>query len=440
MSFIPLSKKISDRTATVAVLGLGYVGLPLLRAFWNARHPVIGFDVDTKKIDQIHAGKNYLKHLGADFIVPMIQGCSSRLKLTDNPQDLVDADVLIFCVPTPLGYHQEPDMSFIRATSESVVGILRPGQLVTLESTTYPGTTREVVLPILEKSGLRCGKDFFLAYSPEREDPGRKNHDTQSIPKLVGGLDDQGGQLATEVYSHAIKNVIQVESAEIAESAKLLENIYRSVNIALANEMKLILDPMGIDIWKVIEAAATKPFGFQAFWPGPGLGGHCIPIDPFYLSWKAKEHGYHTRFIELAGQINTAMPQFVVRKTQDALNRLNKSIQGSKILIVGLTYKPDIDDVRETPSVHLIEGFQDLGAKVEFHDQYCPEIPFMRKHQKLVGMKSIPIEKACNFDAVVIATNHSNVDYENLAKTADLIIDTRGAMRGIQTKNTVIQA
>lgn len=431
---------IESREARVAILGLGYVGLPLLRAFWNGGHPVLGFDVDPVKIEKLQRGENYLKHLGDDLVQPMLEVDDGRFEVSSDKQLLAHADVLILCVPTPLGEHREPDMSYIETTCQTVASILRPGQLVSLESTTYPGTTREVMLPILEESGLKCGEDFFLAYSPEREDPGRKDHNTQTIPKLVGGLDVQTGRLATELYQHAVAEAIMVESAEIAESAKLLENIYRSVNIALVNEMKLILDSMGIDVWKVIEAAATKPFGFQAFWPGPGLGGHCIPIDPFYLTWKAREHGYNTRFIELAGEINTNMPAFVVRKTQDALNDQGKAVKGSRILVLGLAYKPDVDDVRETPSAHLIESFQKLGATVEYHDPHCAEVPPMREHPAIVGMKSVPLDPIPRFDAVVVATNHSSIDYQKLGQAAQLIIDTRGAMRKIETIAPLIKA
>lgn len=439
-SYSNLKSKIADKSARVAILGLGYVGLPLLRAFWNGGYPVLGFDVDPEKIAKLRRGENYLKHLGDDLVKPMLETLGEHFEVSADKQSLAKADALILCVPTPLGEHREPDMSFIERTCETVASILRPGQLVILESTTYPGTTREVMFPILEKSGLRAGKDFFVAYSPEREDPGCKDHNTQSIPKLVGGLDEKTGILATVLYSHAVNKAIMVESAEIAESAKVLENIYRAVNIALVNEMKIVLDSMGIDIWKVIEAAATKPFGFQAFWPGPGLGGHCIPIDPFYLSWKAKEHGHNTRFIELAGEINTAMPDYVLRKTQDALNDFGKAVKGSKILIVGLAYKPDVDDVRETPSAHLIEGFQKSGALVDYHDPHCPEVPQMREHPRIAGMKSVSLHQAGDYDAIVIATNHSNIDYPTLATSAKLIIDTRGAMRTIKTKTLVIQA
>ncbi|MDA7880921.1 nucleotide sugar dehydrogenase [Akkermansiaceae bacterium] len=441
-SISDLSQIIESREARVAILGLGYVGLPLLRAFWDGGHPVMGFDIDTTKIDKIRAGENYLKHLGDDLIRPMVEGDVSRFKITSEVQDLAEADVLIICVPTPLGEHQEPDMTFIESTSETIAGILRPGQLVSLESTTYPGTTREVMLPILEKSGLKAGADFFLAYSPEREDPGRKDYNTQSIPKLVGGLDEETGILATELYSHAVSEAIMVESAEIAESAKLLENIYRAVNIALVNEMKVILDPLGIDVWKVIEAAATKPFGFQAFWPGPGLGGHCIPIDPFYLTWKAKEHGCNTRFIELAGEINTAMPSYVVRKTQDALNDLGKAVKGSCILVLGLAYKADVDDMRESPTFELMERFADLGAQIDYHDPYLPVIGPTREHAKWHGMKSVEWSEnnLASYDAVVIATEHTVFDLEQLSHSASLIVDTRNAMAGIQGSAVVVKA
>lgn len=435
-----LQQKISDRSATVAILGLGYVGLPLLRAFWDGGHPVLGFDVDPEKIAKLKKGTNYLNHLGDDFLCQMLEGDPKQFQITSDESELVKADALILCVPTPLGEHGDPDMSFIESSCETISRILRPEQLVTLESTTYPGTTRDFMRPILERSGLSNGKDFYLAYSPEREDPGRKGHTTQTIPKLVGGLDPVAGKLATELYQHAISDVILVDSVEIAESAKLLENIYRSVNIALVNEMKIVLDLMDIDVWKVIEAAATKPFGFQAFWPGPGLGGHCIPIDPYYLTWKAKEYGYATRFIELAGEVNTSMPTYVVRKTQDSLNEFGKALKGSKILILGLAYKPDVDDVRETPAAYLIESFKELGSHVSYHDPHCPEIPLMRKHPMISGMKSVPLKGASEFDAIVITTNHSCIDYYKLGENAQLIIDTRGAMRNIQAKARIIQA
>ena len=344
-----LRQRLTDRQASIGVVGLGYVGLPLLRAFFRAGFPVIGFDVDQEKIDMLGRGESYLKHLGEDYIADFAS--SDRFTATSDPAKLADADVVILCVPTPLGGHGEPDMSYIVRSSEMVAKVLRKGQLVTLESTTYPGTTRGDMVPILEQSGLKAGEDFFVAYSPEREDPGRQDHSTQTIPKLVGGTDEASGELATLCYSAAIAEVVPVDNAEIAEAAKLLENIYRCVNIALVNELKPVLADMGIDIWKVVAAAKTKPFGFQAFYPGPGLGGHCIPIDPYYLTWKAREFGHHTRFIELAGEVNNSMPSYVVRRAMEGLNGLGKAMRGSRVLVVGLAYKPDVDDVRETPAV-----------------------------------------------------------------------------------------
>ncbi|MCC7065938.1 MAG: nucleotide sugar dehydrogenase, partial [Planctomycetes bacterium] len=317
-----LEQKIRTRTATVGVVGLGYVGLPLLRAFFQAGFSVVGYDVDQQKIDMLHRGESYLKHLGEDFVQELSK--SPKFVASADPSSLAKADAIILCVPTPLGRHGEPDMSYIVKSTEMVAKVLRKGQLISLESTTYPGTTRGDCLPILAKTGLVAGQDYFMAFSPEREDPGRKDHSTQTIPKLVGGIDEVSGKLATMLYAAAIKQVISVESAEIAEAAKLLENIYRCVNIALVNELKPVLAAMDIDIWKVIDAAKTKPFGFQAFYPGPGLGGHCIPIDPFYLTWKAREYGHHTRFIELAGEINNSMPHYVIHRTIDGLNEIGK--------------------------------------------------------------------------------------------------------------------
>src|SRR5256714_1725545 len=338
-----LHRKIEDRSATICVIGLGYVGLPLLRAFSEAGFPVLGFDVDPAKVTALHKGENYLKHLGSDFVRTMVK--SGKFDATTDVKRLAEADVIISCVPTPLGKHLEPDLSFVEKSADDIAATLRPGQLIVLESSTYPRTTREVMLPRFEAKGLKLGKDFFLAYSPEREAPGRKDHNTQTIPKLVGGVDAVSGELATALYRKAIKQVIPVSTAEVAEAAKLLENIYRAVNIALVNEMKIVLAAMGIDVWEVIAAASTKPFGFQAFYPGPGLGGHCIPIDPYYLTWKAREVGMPTRFIELAGEINHRMPDYVVERTTLAMNDRSKPVKGSKILILGLAYKPDVDDV-----------------------------------------------------------------------------------------------
>ncbi len=434
---------IQERTLTVGILGLGYVGLPLLRAFWDAGFPVLGFDVDPKKIERLTRGENYLKHLGATLVKDMADGPGERFTVTSDPADLAKADALLICVPTPLGTHLDPDLSYVESTAEMIAATLRPGQLVSLESTTYPGTTREVILPRLEASGLKLGTDFFVAYSPEREDPGRKSHNTQTIPKLVGGLDEASGDLAYALYDTAIAEVIRVSSAEVAESAKLLENIYRAVNIAMVNEMKTILTPMGIDVWEVIDAAATKPFGFQAFYPGPGLGGHCIPIDPFYLTWKAKEVGQTTRFIELAGQVNHDMPGYVIERTMLALNERGKAVKGAKVLVLGLAYKPDVDDVRESPSFELIERLHELGAEVDYNDPHVAETHRGRKHD--LRMKSVPAggglptpEMLSGYDCVLVATNHSAYDWQMVADHAPLVVDTRGATRGVAGGHTHI--
>ena len=425
-----LREQIDDGSARVGVIGLGYVGLPLLRAFWDAGFNVLGFDIDPEKISTLQRGGNYLKHLGADFTTAMSR--SERFDATVDFAQLAAADAVLVCVPTPLGPHLEPDLSYVERTADAIAAALRPGQLVVLESTTYPGTTRQVLLPRFEATGLVCGKDFYLAYSPEREDPGRKTHDTQSIPKLVGGIDPASGALAAALYRKAIEQVVPVPDAEVAEAAKLLENIYRAVNIALVNEMKVVLAAMGIDIWEVIKAAATKPFGFQPFYPGPGLGGHCIPIDPFYLTWKAREVGQPTRFIELAGQINRAMPDYVVQRTVLALNARRKAVAGSRILVLGLAYKPDVDDVRESPSFELIEKLQALGADVDYHDPHVAETHKMRDHD--LQMKSIALspEALGSYDCVLVATNHSAYDWQMIADNAALIVDTRGALRHIQ--------
>ncbi len=423
-----LEQKIDDRSALIGVVALGYVGLPLMRSFFDAGFKVIGFDVDPEKVRMLNAGENYLKHFGENFVSEM--AASERFEATDDFGRLGEPDTVMICVPTPLGKHQEPDLSFVERSAEDVAKTLRPGQLIVLESTTYPGTTREVMLPRLEASGLTCGKDFFLAYSPEREDPGRKDHNTQTIPKLVGGIDPKSGELATQMYRQAIREVIPVSTAEVAESAKILENVYRAVNIALVNEMKVILDKMDIDVWEVIDAAATKPFGFQAFYPGPGLGGHCIPIDPFYLTWKAREVGQPTRFIELAGHVNHHMPDYVIQRTLLALNDEGKSVKGSKVLVLGLAYKPDVDDVRESPSFELIEQLLELGAQVEYHDPHVAATHKMRKYDLKMGSVDLSPEKLSAYDCVLVATHHAACDWDMIGQNARLIIDTRGVMRG----------
>jgi UDP-N-acetyl-D-glucosamine dehydrogenase len=434
-----LLEKINSKSAIVGVMGLGYVGLPLLAAFHRAGFPVIGFDIDPAKIDALKSGINYLKHLGESMVSEMNR--SPRFQVTGDFSRLGEADVLLSCVPTPLGPHQEPDLSFVEKTADDIAKTLRAGQLIVLESSTYPGTTRDAVLPRLNGRGLACGVDFFLAYSPEREDPGRKDFSTQTIPKLVGGIDSLSGDIATALYRHAIEKVICVPTAEIAEAAKLLENIYRAVNIALVNEMKMVLTAMGIDIWQVIAAASTKPFGFQPFYPGPGLGGHCIPIDPYYLTWKAREVGMPTRFIELAGEINHAMPEYVVQRTALALNDRGKAVRGARILILGLAYKPDVDDVRESPSFELIEKLAHLGASVQYNDPHVPATHKMRKYDLKMQSLSLSATSLRGYDCIIIATHHSAYDWQMIADNSSLIIDTRGVMRNVNgRKDHIVNA
>ncbi len=424
---MPLQDKIEAGSAHVGVMALGYVGLPLLRAFWKAGFRVLGFDVDQQKIQMLRAGQNYLKHLGEDYVREM--AASDRFEATTDMDRLDEPDAILVCVPTPLGPHLEPDLSYVQKTAIDIAKRLRKGQLVVLESTTYPGTTREVVLPELESSGLMMGKDFHVAYSPEREDPGRKDANTQTIPKLVGGLCPEAGVLAERLYARAIEKVILVGSAEVAEAAKILENVYRAVNIALVNELKVILAKMDIDVWEVIEAAATKPFGFQAFYPGPGLGGHCIPIDPFYLTWKAREVGQPTRFIELAGQVNHQMPRYVIERTMLALNKHGKPVKGSRVLVLGLAYKPDVDDTRESPSFELIEELLGLGAVVDYHDPFVSHTVPIRRHDLHLTSIDLTEEAISSYDCVLIATHHTVYDWANIRRHARLIVDTRGVMR-----------
>jgi UDP-N-acetyl-D-glucosamine dehydrogenase len=425
-----LKANIDSKTAVIGVIGLGYVGLPLLAAFHRAGFPTLGFDVDPTKIDALQRGQSYLKHLGDSLVKALHSGAKFDASLDFSR--LAEADAVISCVPTPLGAHLEPDLSYVENTAADIAKTLRPQQLIVLESTTYPRTTREIMLPKFEARGLKCGKDFYLAYSPEREDPGRKDFNTQTIPKLVGGIDEVSGELAESLYKHAIKQVIRVSTAEVAEAAKLLENIYRAVNIALVNEMKIVLTAMGIDVWEVIRAASTKPFGFQAFYPGPGLGGHCIPIDPFYLTWKAREVGMPTRFIELAGEVNRGMPDYVVNRTTLALNERGKAVKGSKILVLGLAYKPDVDDVRESPSFELIEKIEHLGADVDYHDPHVPRTHKMRHHDLQMASIELSPAKLKGYDCVLIATHHSAYDWQMIADNAKLIVDTRNALRAVK--------
>lgn len=427
-----LLDKIRTKHARVAVVGLGYVGLPLASAIHDAGFPVIGFDVDVSKVKMLAAGQTYLKHLGADMVTTL--SASDRFTPTSDERDIADADIVILCVPTPLGVHNEPDLSYVIGSTEIAARVLRAGQLIVLESTTYPGTTRDEMVPILseaaEKKGLdhAPGTDFFVAYSPEREDPGRAGMTTSSIPKLVGGIDPESGILASVFYRSFIQRVHDVANAEVAEAAKLLENIYRAVNIALVNELKVVFDRMGIDIWEVIDAAKTKPFGFQAFYPGPGLGGHCIPIDPFYLTWKAKEVGYATRFIELAGEVNKHMPRHVVGRVMDALNDDGKSLRGSSILVIGLAYKPNVDDMRESPAAEIVNELYEKGASVRYHDPHIPEFPPMRKYKFQLGSVPLAADEIANADCVLIVTDHDDIDWSLIGRSASLVVDTRNAM------------
>jgi len=419
--------RIEAGTARVAVLALGYVGLPLLRTFHDAGYHVLGFDTDPEKIDKLERGECYLNHYGGDYVRPMVE--SGRFQGASDFRGLREADAILVCVPTPLDEHRQPDLSFVDGAADTIAAHIQPGQLVVLESTTYPGTTRERVLPRLDETGLEAGRDFFLAYSPEREDPGSPTHQTRTIPKLVGGADEVSGEIAKLLYQQAIQQVITVQSAEIAEAAKLLENIYRAVNIALVNEMKALLQRMGIDIWQVVEAAATKPFGFEPFYPGPGLGGHCIPIDPFYLTYRAREFGLPTRFIELAGEVNHEMPAYVINRITYALNEHEKPVRGSRILVLGLAYKPNVADVRESPSFALIEQLKKLGAQLDYHDPYVPRTHHMRHYGDLL-LESISLDEKSlrSYDAVVVATHHDDYDWDWIASNARLVVDTRAVV------------
>jgi UDP-N-acetyl-D-glucosamine dehydrogenase len=434
----------------VAIIGCGYVGLPLALRFAEAGHKVTGYDTDPEKIKMLNAGRSYIEHIQQTKIQQFVN--SRHFSATTDFSKLKEADAILICVPTPLNEYREPDLSYVEQTALSIQPHLQRGQLVVLESTTYPGTTEELVLPILEKSGLRCPivagpenenvpLDFFLAFSPEREDPGNKQYGLAQIPKVVGGVNAPSGRAAVSLYAQVVAKVIPVSSTRAAEMAKLLENIFRCVNIALVNELKLLCMRMGVDIWEVIDAAATKPFGFMPFYPGPGLGGHCIPVDPFYLSWKAREYDFSTRFIELAGEINTSMPYHIVDSIASALNDHKKSVKGSRILVLGVAYKKDVDDLRESPTLKIMQILQERGANFDYNDPFFPQLHKMR-HYNYENMKSVPLsaETLAGYDAVVIATDHSSYDYAAIVDASKLVVDTRNATRRVvRHRNKIVQ-
>lgn len=429
-----LESRLRSRRAAVGVIGLGYVGLPLVRLFATKGFRVLGFDIDAVKVEKLRRGESYIRSVSAETL----RRIRRRFEPTADFARLAEADAILICVPTPLQEDGRPDLSHIRSTAETIAAHLRPGQLVVLESTTYPGTTREILKPALDRRGV----EYFLAFSPEREDPGNKVWTNADIPKVVGGIDATSRRLAARLYGAAVARVVEVSSCEVAEAAKLLENIYRCVNIALVNELKMCFERMGIDVWEVIAAAATKPFGFQPFYPGPGLGGHCIPIDPFYLSWKAKEFQFATRFIDLAGEINVQMPYYVVAKLEEALRARGRTLAGAQILVLGLSYKRDIDDPRESPSFKIIELLEQKGAEVSCHDPFFPSIPPMR-HYRHLKARAVPLTRKTlsASDAVMIVTDHSSYDYARIVRHAKLVVDTRDACRDVKTgRDKIVKA
>jgi UDP-N-acetyl-D-glucosamine dehydrogenase len=422
-----LKERVLRREYTVGVIGLGYVGLPLVLRFGEVGFRVMGFDIDRAKVDQLNAGTSYIQHVAGARVQALI--AARQFEATADLRRLGEADAVIICVPTPLTQHRDPDLRYVEHTADAVAATLRRNQLVCLESTTYPGTTDEIVLPRLHKGGLRVGEDFFLAFSPEREDPGNTQFDTATIPKVVGGTTPACLDLATTLYGEAIKKVVPVATTRVAEATKILENVYRAVNIALVNELKIAFERMGINVWDVIEAAKTKPFGFQPFYPGPGLGGHCIPIDPFYLTWKAREYGVATRFIELAGEINSGMPAYVIHKLMDALNERGKALKGARILVLGAAYKKDTDDSRESPGLEIMEELVHKGATIDYSDPHLPRLPVVRRHR--IDLASVPLteETLKRYDAVLLVTDHSKFPYELIHRSATLIVDSRNAFR-----------
>lgn len=418
--------KFKNREAVIGIVGLGYVGLPLMLRYNAIGFRVLGIDIDESKVVKLNAGQSYIEHIAGSKIA---LACETGFSATTDFSRVSECDALIICVPTPLNKYREPDMSFVVNTTDALKPYLRTGQVVSLESTTYPGTTEEELLPRVQEGGLVVGKDIFLVYSPEREDPGNPNYETRTIPKIIGGHTPACLEVGVALYEQAIDKVVQVSSTKAAEMTKLLENIHRAVNIGLVNEMKIVADRMGIDIFEVVEAAATKPFGFTAYYPGPGLGGHCIPIDPFYLTWKAREYGLHTRFIELAGEVNCAMPEYVMNKLIDGLNNRGKALKDSKILVLGIAYKKNVDDMRESPSVEIMELIVAKGGIVAYSDPHVPVFPKMREHYFDLGSVDLTAENISSFDAVVLATDHAKFDYQMILDHSKLIIDSRGKYR-----------
>jgi UDP-N-acetyl-D-glucosamine dehydrogenase len=440
-----LLEKINNKTATVGIIGMGYVGLPLALEFAEKGFLTIGFDIDEKKIPLLNSGSSYINHIKADKIKKVVE--SKKFFATTDFSKLTETDAIIICVPTPLNEHREPDMTYIENSGKVIAKYLKPGQFIALESSTYPGTTEEILQPLFEeapitqgsdKNNFTVGKDFYLAFSPEREDPNNLKYSTATIPKVVGGVTPDCLEIALALYDHVIIQTVPVSSPRAAEATKLLENIYRSINIALVNELKMVFERMDIDVWEVVDAAATKPFGFQAFYPGPGLGGHCIPIDPFYLTWKAREYDINTKFIELAGEINTFMPYYVIEKAAEVLNKNKKSLNGSKVLIVGAAYKKDIDDMRESPSLKLIELLREKGAVVDYNDPFVPKLPQTRKYSYEMESVELTEKNLKSYDLVLLSTDHTKYDYKFISENANLILDTRNAFGKAGIKNTKI--
>mgnify|MGYP001622962263 FL=1 len=429
-----LLKKIADKTAVVGIVGLGYVGLPLAVEMAEAGYKTIGFDVQSKKVDSVNAGHNYIGDIVGDKLKNMVE--TGYLRATSDFDFISGVDAVAICVPTPLDKYQQPDISYVKSSTESVAQHVHPGMLVVLESTTYPGTTQELLKPILEQSGLKCGEDFFLAFSPERVDPGNKQYKTKNTPKVVGGITPDCTKIAASLYRNVLDGgVYEVSSPAVAEMEKLLENTYRNINIGLANEMAIICNRMGINVWEVIDAAKTKPYGFQAFYPGPGLGGHCIPLDPFYLTWKAREYDYHTRLIETSGEINTGMPEYVVDRVMKVLNRNKKAMNGAKVLVLGVAYKNDIDDYRESPALNVIDHLIEQGAETVYYDPFIPE--YKHKGKVHTGEKELTDDLIRNADIVVICTAHTCFDYDHIQKLAKEIFDTRNAMKNVKDRSNI---